>query len=741
MSKLERLLFLTIVLSMLLMLQPVTQVRAQEEYPREKTLVIAFPHPKNPNWDLFNPFIPVWWAYDIGSCQFMYEYLAYGLLSNGTIVPWLATGWEFVDEEYKEFRIHLREGVHWSDGVPFTADDIVFTVKDILLKYGPQVSGGSWALEWIEDAIKEDDYTVLIKWKKPNPRAWMWITTGIIAAQWFAPKHIFETVEDITEFKFSDPIGTGPYKLKYKSDELYIWEKDPNWWAREVLGYEQIPDYIVFKYYPSKEARMMALLNGEVDVIRGLTGPEIEMLKTTFPNLVVWSLEKPYYFPDPCPRTLYVNCQKYPFNNPKVRKAISLFIDKLAVQEVAEPGAGAGAKYAWATYPGLMKYVFDDIVEEYGSYVEYNPEKGHQILEELGWHRDADGVYVTENGTRMEGLIIYGGADPASAIQLQLAENGIMCTVKPTIHDPAFFATWRAGLWDILVGWECGSSLDPLATYMNFHAKHIINWTLYKETGQIEWIAPIGVPTDSHHHNSMRWLNLTFSELVDQLAMVPSDSPEGIEILRQLQIIITQEQPTIPVWQGGSNVVMSNLYWTNWPNKDNPYTGPDIHWGYAKFWVVARPDSPYGIRPAEVVTPPPVTYVTVYAKTDIEEFVGADGKTYGPFSAGDTMVIPKEDADRLLAEGLASRTPPVPPELEAIAASVTEVLSELDALETSLLDELSAIEENTAGLSESIEALSGQIGAMASTAMTAMALNVIVIVLVIVNIALTLRKK
>ncbi len=578
----------------------------EEEMPRENTVIIPFSS-YNPNWDLFNPFIPVWWAYDTGAQQVMYENMFYLLSSNGTVAPWLATGWEWVDDEYKHFRLHIREGVHWSDGEPFTSADVLFTYNDILLKYGAAVAGGVWAQEWIEEVTASDDYTVDLKMKKPYPRLLWHFCTTIIGAQWYAPKHLWEA-EDPTEFRFTEPIGTGPYILITNEAELKVWEKDPNWWGTEVLGYEPVPDYIVWKYMPTKEVVMMSLVNNEIDVAGGMTGPDMDMITGLNPNITSWRTEAPYFWYDPCPRTTYVNCLKYPWNNARVRKAVALFLNRTVIQDASEPGVPE-LQWAWSPYPGLMTFVDQSIINQYGDPFETNPQKGRQILEdELGWTRDyvdeERWVYLTENGTRMEGYTIYDTAiGRAQAMQGQLEENGIWCTIRSVTHSPSYFAQWRGGLFDILGGWECGSFADPLDTYYNFHAKHCINWTLYKETGEVEWIAPIGEPTDSHHHNSMRWINFEFSELVDELETVPSDSTRGKEILKELQRIYIEEVPTLPTYQGGSLISFNHMYWTNWPSEENPYTGPDMHWGYTKFMFIAKGD--YGIQAVEREEPEP----------------------------------------------------------------------------------------------------------------------------------------
>lgn len=563
----------------------------QLELPREKTVIINFPHGLNPNWDVFNFLMPVWWAYDIGSVSFMFESAFLCILSNGTVVPWMAESYEYL-ENYMKLRLRYKEGIKWQDGTPFTADDVVFT-WDIMLQYGEQVSGGPYAREWIEAVYKEDDRTVLFVFKKPNPRFHHQLTAYGFWGGLVVPKHIFDG-KDPTTFKFSDPIGTGPYKLIHKEQELYIWQKDPNWWGKKYFG-EPVPEYIVYKYVPAKDVKMMMLANHELDVCRDLLSEDYEAVKIMNPNVTAWRDEPPYFFPWICPGAFYLNCQKYPWNNPLVRRAISLFINKTKVQEAANPRAGPPVEWFWASFPSMMKYVPKDVIEKYGSPVEYNPAKGHAILESLGWRRGEDGIYVTENGTRMENIIIYGYD---INIITDLVENGFGVISKPTTHAPAFFATWRAGTWDMLIAWDCPGVSDPYFAYNNMHSK---------------WVKPIGEPVASHHTNAMRWVNATFDALVDELATIPSDSPRGLEILRQLAIIYIQEQPTIPTIQSVLTYVFDNYYWTNWPSEKNPYSDPFTHAATAVLWTL-------NIRPVERKPPlkeVPAAPVAVGVPTEI----------------------------------------------------------------------------------------------------------------------------
>mgnify|MGYP000005720525 CR=1 FL=1 len=168
-------------------------------------------------------------------------------------------------------------------------------------------------------------------------------------------------------------------------------------------------------------------------------------------------------------------------------------------------------------------------------------------------------------------------------------------------------------------------------------------------------------------------------------------------------------------------------------------------------WRIGKYDPGDPMEVVLTVKAPPITYVTVYATEDIGAFTGADGKTYGPYSAGDAMIIPKADADRLMAEGKASASPPVPPEIPAIADAVSELITKADDIASSISDLKTAV-DNLAGLSttmselaDSVEALSGQVealsGQIATLTTITLGIGVVTIILVVITAALVVRKK
>jgi len=122
----------------------------------------------------------------------------------------------------------------------------------------------------------------------------------------------------------------------------------------------------------------------------------------------------------------------------------------------------------------------------------------------------------------------------------------------------------------------------------------------------------------------------------------------------------------------------------------------------------------------------PVQYVSVWTTKALAAFIGADGKTYGPYAEGMLATVPKGDADQLIAKGSASYTPPVPP---ALSAAINATLSATTRVEGSV-----------SALSRTVDTLSATVGSLSSLLYATIGLQVIVLVVAIVTI-MSVRKK
>ena len=169
--------------------------------------------------------------------------------------------------------VKLRHGIFWSDGIPFSADDVVYTIETHLKTKGLRWSGrcrSSWPA-W----TKTDANTVVFKLKKPNSRFHALFTVRW-NAMWMMPKHVFEKAGDPRKFPFNPPVTLGAYTLHGfdPNGKWFIWQMRDDW-QRTSLGKwgKPGPKYVSYIDPGPPDKRVILQLNHQLDVIHD-TSPE-----------------------------------------------------------------------------------------------------------------------------------------------------------------------------------------------------------------------------------------------------------------------------------------------------------------------------------------------------------------------------------------------------------------------------------------------------------------------------------
>src|SRR5581483_8959988 len=207
-------------------------------------------------------------------------------------------------------------GVTWSDGEPFTADDVVFTYD--MLRQNPSLNWAEQANGAVKSVEKIDDHTVKFNLTTANPHFHIFReafpAVGIWGGTTIVPKHVWEQVDPKT-FKNSEPVCTGPYKLGNSTAQSRTWERRDDWWGTKAFGVTPGPKTINFRYLGPETNVALALVNNEIDTpfISILSPGSFEEVARRNPNVQAWQKNAPYSWLDPCPRPLMVNNAKPPF--------------------------------------------------------------------------------------------------------------------------------------------------------------------------------------------------------------------------------------------------------------------------------------------------------------------------------------------------------------------------------------------------------------------------------------------
>ena len=310
--------------------------------PRNETLILENPEGtiKNAGW--FNI-----WAINAGSQsnglqQAALDTLWYVDPNRGIDGVWdnsLAAEKPIYNADFTEMTVKLRRGIHWSDGVEFTAADVVHTVAT-QIKHGGMRWSAALGLN-VDKMETPDPYTVVFKLKKPNSRFHALFTVRWNAV-WIMPKHVFEKVEDPQKFDFNKPVSLGAYVLNsYDPDgKWYIWQLREDW-QRTTLGRfgKPGPKYLAYVDPGPPDKRVIAQMNHELDVIHDVAPEGMFALAKQSKILARLVPDFPYAHPDPTLPALIFNTQNELFKNRDVRWALALLIDIKAVSMASYRGA------------------------------------------------------------------------------------------------------------------------------------------------------------------------------------------------------------------------------------------------------------------------------------------------------------------------------------------------------------------------------------------------------------------
>jgi peptide/nickel transport system substrate-binding protein len=251
------------------------RVSAQGEVAREDTVIFdidesEIPSPHNFNWML--PGI----RRNQGAHQAMWEPLFILNYETGEIQPWLGTSFT-PNETLDVWTLTLRDGIKWSDGEAFNADDVVFTVNLLLGDETATLGEAANTQQWVASVEKIDDLTVQFNLKAPNPRYQLdYWSVRIWGGPIILPEHIWKDQDPFT-FTFYDPdkgwpIGTGPYKLVSANPTEFVWDRDDNWWGAET-GWMPLPEpkRLIWIIAPAEETKALLMADSQLDSAMNIT--------------------------------------------------------------------------------------------------------------------------------------------------------------------------------------------------------------------------------------------------------------------------------------------------------------------------------------------------------------------------------------------------------------------------------------------------------------------------------------
>lgn len=313
---------------------------------------------------------------------------------NGEILPGLAEDWD-VSDDGLTITFTLHQGIQFSDGSDFNADDVVFSIGRII---GPDsISAKPQLFTSIASVEKVDDYTVSVTLSEPN---------GLVLFNLGQGDGVIVDEASIADIGIN-PVGTGPYMLgeRVEGDHITL-VRSPTYRAPEDVYF----DTVEFRFITDSAAQTAAMLAGDVDVFPNIGAPEALAAFENDPRfeVIVGTTEGE--------TVMAANWRREPFDNPLVRQALLHAIDRQGLVDSAMFGYGTpiGSHFA----PHNPAYI--DLTDLYP----YDPDRARELLTEAGY---PDGFSTTFVLPPPAAYSRRGG----EVIQSYLAEVGIDAELVP----------------------------------------------------------------------------------------------------------------------------------------------------------------------------------------------------------------------------------------------------------------------------------------------------------------------
>jgi ABC-type transport system substrate-binding protein len=438
-----------------------------------------------------------------------------------TIIPDLAHSWE-IAEDGKTYTFFLRKDVQFHDGAELTAEDVKATFDRIAKPPSGISIPRSILFRSVSEINARDKYTVEFKLSEPRPINFM---MSAVASGWNVIVRK-KTLED-NNYNLRKVVtypGTGPFRsVRRVENELWVMEKNPNYWNKGLPYLDGVEFYHVLPFSPEMAS---AILAGRVDYVRATDPVTTRKAKAT------QGMSTATYYQSVVHAT-WVNNKKKPFDDPRVRRAMHLVLDKPVLVEVVKDVAPM-------MFGGFI-YPFSEFAtpkEELTKRLGYQPDPTAAINEAralMAAAGHADGLKGLDYMVRDVAIFKLW----SQAVQAMLKQTlNIECNLR-TVVESVWFDDTANGHYDLAIGAIVSTLLDP-SDYFN------------------AWYGKDGP------QNYSFWDNQAFQSMTRQIDQ-EVNAAKRLGLIRQAEAIMENDPPFLPVaWENINDV------WYNFVKGHNP---------------------------------------------------------------------------------------------------------------------------------------------------------------------------
>lgn len=560
---------------------------------------------------------------------FVYDTLWYIDQQTGEWTNSLAKEPPIYNEDFTEMTVKLRKGIYWSDGVEFTADDVVYTVET--LKSHPQMQWGATFDIYVDEVYKTDDYTVVFKLTKPHSRFHTEFTVKFFGC-YIMPKHVWEKVEDPTTFTFYPPVSLGQYVLKDLDLAGYweLYERREDWQRTtvgKICGNKAPPKYVLSIFYGPSEKKVMAMAQRKLDCFMNIDYEAFQSLLRKDPYARSWYKDYPWAWLDELEcRWLGFNLEKSPYDIKDVRWALALALDIVELQTeylngitkvnpIPEPAAPLLMKYyhkpleswlkgfkleiedgvyfkpydptvperivKWAEKRGYpVPREQKDIEEMFGmGWWKHAPEVAEKLLKKHGFRRDATGKWLLPDGTPWE-IKILTAPDEVDTFRITLGaadqweKFGVKAEVDALEREP-YYSRINIGDFTSASAWSAG--VEASLTVDKWPYLYKLHSMFYR---------PSGTPcVGGWSGNKLRMKSDDLDRLIDKMAPLHPEDPQILELGKEVMKLWVENMWSIVLFSYKKFITQSEYYWTHFPTAEDPYRAP-CYWYLGGRWTL-----------------------------------------------------------------------------------------------------------------------------------------------------------